>query len=396
MTSSGLDGQGEREGRALAGRGLDPDATAVHLDDAPGDGQAETGAPLRARRRAVDLLELLEDPLLVGLGDARARVRDRDAEGPVGRGRLQADLAGLGELDRVADEVQQDLGEAALVAVADGQVGGDRGLQRQVLLGGEGLRGGQHRLHDVLHRVLSERQAQLPCLDLGEIEDVVDQAEQVAAARLDAFEDLPDALADVAVDVVQEQLRVAEDRVERGAELVTHVGEELGLVPAGDLELAALGLDLAEEPRVLEGQRRLRGERGQERDDWRRELAGSLAAHHEPADDPGLPPQRDGQERPVPRSDEEVAQAGLIDPSLADVGDLDRFVRLGQPADRALAVPKRRRPGDLHQLILKILRRAQVERPRDLLVLEDRAGVRARELGGAGDDGREHGFQVEG
>ena len=37
-----------------------------------------------------------------------------------------------------------------------------------------------------------------------------------------------------------EHLAVADDRVERRAQLVAHVGEELRLVLAGDLELATL------------------------------------------------------------------------------------------------------------------------------------------------------------
>ena len=57
-----------------------------------------------------------------------------------------------------------------------------------------------------------------------------------------------------------QHLREADDRVERRAQLVGHVGEELGLVPAGDLQLPALVRDLPEEPGVLDGQGRLGGE----------------------------------------------------------------------------------------------------------------------------------------
>ena len=49
----------------------------------------------------------------------------------------------------------------------------------------------------------------------------------------------------LAVDAVEDQLGVAEDGVERRAQLVAHVGEELRLVLARDLELPALLLDLA-------------------------------------------------------------------------------------------------------------------------------------------------------
>ena len=68
----------------------------------------------------------------------------------------------------------------------------------------------------------------------------------------------------------------------------------------GDLELAALVLDLAEEPRVLDGQRRLGGEGLEEADDLRRELPGRLPGDGEPADQMALAQQRNAQERPVP------------------------------------------------------------------------------------------------
>ena len=50
----------------------------------------------------------------------------------------------------------------------------------------------------------------------------------------------------VTIDVVQDQLGVAENGVEWRAQLVTHVGEELRFVLARNLELLALVLDLME------------------------------------------------------------------------------------------------------------------------------------------------------
>ena len=46
--------------------GLDPQAAAVHLDDALGDGEAEPGAALLLGGRGVGLLELLENLGLIG------------------------------------------------------------------------------------------------------------------------------------------------------------------------------------------------------------------------------------------------------------------------------------------------------------------------------------------
>ena len=52
----------------------------------------------------------------------------------------------------------------------------------------------------------------------------------------------------------------ADDGVERRAQLVRHVGEKFRLVPVGRFDLAALFLDLAEQPRVVDRQSRLRRE----------------------------------------------------------------------------------------------------------------------------------------
>src|SRR6266516_5589622 len=70
--------QREIEDRSLARLGFDPDAPAVHLDDALGDRQAEAGPALLAGDRAVGLLELLEDFRLIDRGNAGTRVAYRN------------------------------------------------------------------------------------------------------------------------------------------------------------------------------------------------------------------------------------------------------------------------------------------------------------------------------
>ena len=67
----------------MAGVRVDPDAAVVEVDDAFGDGKAEAGAALGAGGRAVGLLELLEDAILLFGWDARAGVLDFDEEGAV-------------------------------------------------------------------------------------------------------------------------------------------------------------------------------------------------------------------------------------------------------------------------------------------------------------------------
>src|SRR5262249_29724635 len=109
------------ERRAFARRRLHPDAAAVHLHDLLGDGEAETRATLGLGKRAVDLVELLEDPSLLVKGYAGPGVRHRDGEMAVPRARGDADLAGVGELDGVANEIEQHLCEALFITEANGK-----------------------------------------------------------------------------------------------------------------------------------------------------------------------------------------------------------------------------------------------------------------------------------
>ena len=64
----------------------------------------------------------------------------------------------------------------------------------------------------------------------------------------------------LAVNAVDDQLGIAEDGVERRAQLVAHIGEELRFVLARLLDLPALVLDFFEQPHVLDGDHRLVGE----------------------------------------------------------------------------------------------------------------------------------------
>ena len=66
---------------------LDPDSSAVHLDDALGDRKPKPGAALLAGDRIVGLLELLEQLGLIGGRNAGAGVAHRHVERPVARRR---------------------------------------------------------------------------------------------------------------------------------------------------------------------------------------------------------------------------------------------------------------------------------------------------------------------
>ena len=159
------------------------------------------------------------------------------------------------------------------------------GGQRQILLRRQRLDRDIDALHQFGERIVGQRQRELPGLDLGEVEHVVDQPEQMLAVGLHPLQHAAHFFRRFAVDAVEDQFGVAEDGVERRAQLVAHIGEELRLVLARDVELAALVLDLVKQSRVLDRQHRLRGEGLHQVDGIGRKCARRAAAHHQHADD---------------------------------------------------------------------------------------------------------------
>ena len=79
--------------------------------------------------------------------------------------------------------------------------------------------------------------------DLRQIENVVDQVEQIRARRVDRLRELDLLLRQVLVLVLREQLGEDEQRVERRAQLVAHVRQELALVLRAERQLLGLFLE---------------------------------------------------------------------------------------------------------------------------------------------------------
>jgi hypothetical protein len=72
-------------------------------------------------------------------------------------------------------------------------------------------------LDDILERIIRQRKRKLPGLNLGKVEHIIDQAEQMLTVALDTLEHTAHLCRRIAVDVVENQLGVAENGVERRA-----------------------------------------------------------------------------------------------------------------------------------------------------------------------------------
>jgi len=209
----------------------------------PAQGQAEAGA-LHLRLQGVPhLRELLEDALVVLGRDADAGVGDREhhRRAPGVELGADADLAALGELERVGDQVAQDLRDLALVAVQGRQAERRLEAQRHAVAHQQRPQHAAQRAEQLLDREFRRVELHLAGLDLGEVEQVLDQLGEALGRLGDEVELAHLLVVHRTVGALEQEARERADRVERRAELVAHVGEEaaLGLVGAAQ-EVGAL------------------------------------------------------------------------------------------------------------------------------------------------------------
>ena len=158
--------------------------------------------------------------------------------------RMNRDGAALRELVGIAHEIEQRLPQPHRVGMQrpDRPIAEDHELI--AILRRQRLDCLDHALDERRKREIFELQLHPTGLDLGEVEDVVDQSEQVTTSTEHAVKRLSILLC--CLRILPKHLGDADDGVERRAQLMAHVGEKLRLVLARLRELPALFLDFIE------------------------------------------------------------------------------------------------------------------------------------------------------
>jgi hypothetical protein len=161
----------------------------VELDDPLGQGEPEPGALGRGRLAAA-LLERLEDPLAVLGSDPGPGVGDGDQHlAPVGQ-RPHVDPSTVGgELHRVGEQVDDDLLDPELVRLNQPDLGGHVQTQGDAVPAGPLPHQGEAMPERVLEGELGRLKDHLPRLDLGQVEDLVEQLQQVPPGAPDQVDD---------------------------------------------------------------------------------------------------------------------------------------------------------------------------------------------------------------
>ena len=144
------------------------------------------------------------------------------------------------ELERVGDEVGEDLAQAHAVAADRRQVGLDALLEQHAGFSAISRNEEAEALSTSSRSTSRGSIDGFAALDLRDVEDVVDDGEQVAGGVVDEVGVVDDLVGrQLPLVLLGEQLGEADDGVERRAQLMAHVGDELGLHLAGELGLDA-------------------------------------------------------------------------------------------------------------------------------------------------------------
>src|SRR6185312_17239976 len=189
---------------------------------------------------------------------------------------------------------------------------------------------------------------------------------------------LADLIRHLAIDVVEHQFGIAKDGVERRAQLMADISEELRFVLARDFELAALLVDLGEEAGIVDGERRLRRKGLEQLDNGRGKGAGCAAPDDKRADDTIAAKERHHQQRPEARLEDELLEREMR--RFEEIGNLGRLAGLGGFADGGVAELRLMAGDGVDEIVGHAMRRAQREFLARLVEDINRAGIRLGKL----------------
>src|SRR5207237_4967208 len=176
---------GKEKRATLADLAFNPDATAVHLHELPRDAEAKPRSPELGRHRRIDLTEFREHILERFFRDADAGIRDAVDEVAVHELHADLDPSLLGELESVAGEIHQALRKTSVVAISNREIVGHVDHKVQTFLGGQRTQRYVNDVDDLPNRIVAQRELHASGLDLGQVQHIVDQTQQMASVHLD-------------------------------------------------------------------------------------------------------------------------------------------------------------------------------------------------------------------
>ena len=230
--------KGKREHRPLADLATGREFAVHQFGKLARDRKAEAGTRSHRSRRGAGfkLRELFENVVQLVRRDAGSGIDHADHDLAVLFARPDPHRTFFGELDRIADEIEDDLAHAQFVAHALGQVGRDFHVERDTLGLGVGFEQTDAAADQMAVVDRFARQLHTAGLDLRQIEQLVEQPQH----RLARIRDHPRIFVMfVGQLALEQQVGETDHPVHRRADFMAHIGEEMGLGLRGAFGLVA-------------------------------------------------------------------------------------------------------------------------------------------------------------
>ena len=211
---------------------LHMDVSAHQLDQLLGESEPESGSLYTSVFLGVRLREGLEYLVEILFSNPTSAVMNGDQKcdpviGFVLNFNLDPDETVIGVFRGIADNVRHDLRDTFHIASHPGRNIGREVVDQLDRLAADVIQKNDGKLaHKLREFIIFLFELHLAGLDLGEIEDVVDDREKTLAGVLDILDVLIGLLGEF---LAQKDIRHADDRVHRGPDIVGHIGQKCRL-----------------------------------------------------------------------------------------------------------------------------------------------------------------------
>jgi hypothetical protein len=182
-----------------------------------------------ASQTRIELRERLEESATIFVGDADARIANREAHVVVPTMELEANLSDVGELHRVAREVHEDLPNFVDVARHSNRRIGHGQREGETLLMRQWLDDGCDRLDQISREKIGRANPLATFVETRKGQDFFDDRREMLRHGTHALQHVELILGKRADDLIGQQLAIAGERRQWCAQLVRHRGKKSAL-----------------------------------------------------------------------------------------------------------------------------------------------------------------------
>src|SRR3989338_7014130 len=255
----------DAEGRALPYFALHLNPSMEEVEQPLGYTQAQAHASMTPGKGALRLTKRLKDKRKKIFRYPHSRILDLYLDLPSSLNRRDRDLdrAAIGEFNRVENDVAENFFDLDLVRLQSRKRRLNLPAKLHLLAAEPGMKQHFQFLPDIFERELLHANDNLTSFDPGEIQETGNQIESLSGITHRRLQALFLTVIEFSQKSPQKDIEIADDDVDRRAQLMGHGGEEFRLNPTSFLQPLVQALHLIDQPGMIDHNRNRTCDRGQ-------------------------------------------------------------------------------------------------------------------------------------